>query len=564
MNKPYPLYNVCEAYSTIKETVVERAKVLGDQIAYSYREKPNDKKKLSVSYREFSEQVKAFGTELLSRNIGRGRCAVIGKLSYSWVLTYFSVLSIGSVLVPLDPDWTSEDLLDALKKSNVDMVICDIDVADKIADYFTERDIKPVFTKKTDGECVLDLVDLGRKRVESGDNSFDFVESDPEEMSLLVFTSGTTGQGKGVMLSEKAILVTVSEGMKLVKIGNKMIAVLPPHHTFGSTISILGGYYLGIEVYISNGIRYFQHELQQERPEGLILVPLFLETFAKKIMANVKEQGKEKVLNGLVKVSNVMRKVGINFTKQMFSTVLKAFGGNLKYVIVGGAPLSAEVYNFFSSFGIKVINGYGITECSPLISVNRNDHIVPGTVGMPIKCDTIKIDNPNEDGEGEICVKGPNVMLGYYQNEEATKAVIDDEGFFHTGDIGKIHESGYLIITGRIKNLIILSNGKNVYPEEIECTLSSVPGLSDIVVYEGVSKRGIEHNTIVAEVWIEPEAREKLGIDDVEAYIKPYIHKYNLTAVSYKKIGMLKVRNEPFPKNTLKKIVRFKIDKTID
>jgi len=281
-------------------------------------------------------------------------------------------------------------------------------------------------------------------------------------------------------------------------------------------------------------------------------------------MANVKEQGKEKVLNGLVKVSNVMRKVGINFTKQMFSTVLKAFGGNLKYVIVGGAPLSAEVYNFFSSFGIKVINGYGITECSPLISVNRNDHIVPGTVGMPIKCDTIKIDNPNEDGEGEICVKGPNVMLGYYQNEEATKAVIDDEGFFHTGDIGKIHESGYLIITGRIKNLIILSNGKNVYPEEIECTLSSVPGLSDIVVYEGVSKRGIEHNTIVAEVWIEPEAREKLGIDDVEAYIKPYIHKYNLTAVSYKKIGMLKVRNEPFPKNTLKKIVRFKIDKTID
>ena len=155
-------------------------------------------------------------------------------------------------------------------------------------------------------------------------------------------------------------------------------------------------------------------------------------------------------------------------------------------------------------------------------------------------------------------------MLGYYQNEEATKAVIDEEGFFHTGDIGKFHESGYLMITGRIKNLIILSNGKNVYPEEIECALSSVPGLSDVVVYEGVSKRGIEHNAIVAEVWFEPETREKLGIGDVEAYMKPYIHKYNLTAVPYKKIGLLKVRNEPFPKNTLKKIVRFKIDKTID
>ena len=233
-------------------------------------------------------------------------------------------------------------------------------------------------------------------------------------------------------------------------------------------------------------------------------------------------------------------------------------------VVCGGAPINQEILSFFDGVGIEILNGYGITECAPIIAVNHSHDVIPGSVGPALSVNEVKIHEPNEDGEGEIWAKGSNVMLGYYKDEEATKDAITEDGYFRTGDYGKLGKKGEIYITGRKKNLIILSNGKNVYPEEIESEFIAVPGVIDIVVYEGQSKRGLMYNTIVAEVFPDKDYIEKNNVTDIHAHLKKYVDEYNLTAVPYKKIGILKVRTEEFPKNTLRKIMRFKIDMTIE
>ncbi|MBQ9717808.1 MAG: AMP-binding protein, partial [Clostridia bacterium] len=282
-----------------------------------------------------------------------------------------------------------------------------------------------------------------------------------------------------------------------------------------------------------------------------------------RIMANIKEKGKEDLVNRMIKVSNGLRRVGIDQREKFFSEIRAAFGGELRTVITGGAPINPQILAFFDAIGISTLNGYGITECAPLISVNHSRNIVPGSVGTVLDMDTVRIDEPNEDGEGEILVKGPNVMLGYYRDEQATADAFD-RGYFRTGDYGKLDKNNVLTITGRKKNLIILSNGKNVYPEEIENELAATPGILDIVVYEGQSKRGVSHNAIVAEVYPDRDYFEKNGITDIEAYLKPYVDAFNRRTVPYKKIAILKIRRTEFPKNTLRKIMRFQIDMTID
>jgi long-chain acyl-CoA synthetase len=265
----------------------------------------------------------------------------------------------------------------------------------------------------------------------------------------------------------------------------------------------------------------------------------------------------------MIKVSNGLRKAGIDRRSSFFKEIRAAFGGELKTVITGGAPVNPQILEFFDAIGISTLNGYGITECAPLISVNRSRNIVPGTVGNVLDMDIVTIDEPNEDGEGEILVKGPNVMLGYYKDEQATADAFD-RGYFRTGDYGTLTDAGILTITGRKKNLIILSNGKNVYPEEIENELAATPGILDIIVYEGQSRRGISHNAIVAEVYPDTDFMNANGITDVEAYLKPYVDAFNRKTVPYKKIAVLKIRRTEFPKNTLRKIMRFQLDMTID
>ncbi len=552
-------------FSDMRELIEWAGEEYSDRIAYSYKNKPSDKDTQKISFNRFRADIRALTSELISLGVSGKHCVVIGKYSYEFALLYFSIMSAGGVLVPLDRDWHDAELYETAKKAECAFLFADEDVSDK-AEYISERlELSmPVVYMQAKGKenNVKLLLARGEMKFISNPDTYFKNEINPDTMSLLVFTSGTTGKGKGVMLSQRAVLADVCAAVPYIDYSEKTVGVLPPHHTYGSSIMIAGHTMIGSEVYVSAGLRYITKELREQKPGHLVLVPLYLETFYRRILATVKEKGKEETLMRTIKLSNTLRKIGIDQRKSFFSSVRAAFGGEVKTIISGGAPINSEILSFFDSIGISVLNGYGITECAPLISFNRSKNIVEGSVGNVIEIDTVKIDDPNEDGEGEILVSGENVMLGYYKDEEATAEAIDADGYFHTGDYGKLVD-GILYITGRKKNLIILSNGKNVYPEEIENELIAVPGVLEIVVYEGKSNKGVEHNVIVAEIFPDRDYCEKNGINDIKAHLKKYVDEYNKTAVPYKKISLVKVRSEEFPKNTLRKIMRFKIDTTI-
>ncbi len=556
-------------FKSIRHIVEYAAKTYGNDTAFSYRLKPNDKEKVTVSYIEFRDDVRALASEMLSRKMEGKHIVAVGKMSYDFVVTYYATLLIGAVLVPLDRDWSAADLADTAKNADIDYLFCDADISDKSEEIQKVCDLKTsaIYFGAEGEQSLSAMIAEGRRKYLADKKPYFSVDFDNRKLSLLVYTSGTTGKGKGVMLCTDAIIRNMSDAVPYIDFAKKTVSVLPPHHTYGSTVMLIAHVMIGTEVYISSGIRYVQKELVMERPGHLVLVPLYLETFYRKIQATLKNQGKDVTVNKMIKVAKATRTASfglIDLREKLFAKIRNAFGGKVKTIVTGGAPINQEIVSFFEGLGISILNGYGITECSPLISVNRSRNVVKGSVGTVLDMDEVKIKEPNEDGEGEICVKGANIMLGYYKDEAATREAIDKDGFFRTGDYGKLTKDRILYITGRKKNLIILSNGKNVYPEEIENELISVPGVQDVVVYEGQSRRGIQHNAIVAEIFPDNDYISKNEITDVKAYLQPYIEKYNRTAVPYKKINLVRVRTEDFPKNTLRKIMRFKLDTSID
>lgn len=553
-------------FRDVRELLEWGAETYGDNTVYSFR--PNPRAEIEKrSFAEFRDDVRALASEFLAMGCAGRHCALIGKLSYEWAAVYYAMLSIGGVLIPMDRDWQAEDLADTVEKADTAFLFCDADLKEKAAVIEARMSLSTPTVYLNGGSedvSVASLIQKGKAKFEADPNAYFNAPIDPHAMALLVFTSGTTGKGKGVMLSQNAFLSDLSSIIPYMDFGKKTVGVLPPHHTFGSSVMLIGHMMIGSEIYMSAGLRYVAKELKEQEPEHLVIVPLYLETFYRRIMANLKEKKKEKLVARMIKASNAMLKVGIDVRAKLFSEIRAAFGGKVKMIISGGAPINPEILNFFEAIGISTLNGYGITECAPIIAVNRSKNPVPGSVGHVLDIDTVKIDHPNEDGEGEIWVTGPNVMLGYYKNEKATAEAIDEDGYFKTGDYGKLDKNNVLYITGRKKNLIILSNGKNVYPEEIENELVAVPGVIDIIVYEGQSKRGMEHNAIVAEVYPDKDYIQKNNVTDIKAHLQKYVDNYNRTAVPYKKIGVLKVREEEFPKNTLRKIMRFKLDMSID
>ncbi|MBR4872367.1 MAG: AMP-binding protein, partial [Clostridia bacterium] len=511
-------------FESVRALVEWTAEFYGEKFAYSFRPKASKPEIVKKSFINLRDDVRALASEFLAMGCSGKHCAIIGKFSYDWVLTYFAILSIGGILVPLDREWTGEDLAATAERAGISFLFCDEDVADKaavITDKIALADTPVYLLAKENEKNIPALMEAGAKKFAENPDAYHNAEIDTTGMGLLVFTSGTTGKGKGVMISQTNVLSDLSDVIPYMDFSDKTVGVLPPHHTYGSSVMLIGHAMIGSEIYISSGLRYVQKELKEQKPGHLCLVPLYLETFYRKIQANIKEKGKTKLVATMIKLSNGLRKVGIDVRKKLFAEIRDAFGGEIKMIISGGAPINPEILSFFEAIGISTLNGYGITECAPIIAVNRSRRTVPGSVGPVLDIDTVIIDEPNEDGEGEILVKGPNVMLGYYKDEEATAAAMTEDGYFRTGDYGKL-VGDVLFITGRKKNLIILSNGKNVYPEEIENELVAVPGVLDIIVYEGQSRRGMEYNAIVAEIYPDQDYITKNNVTDVEAHLKPY------------------------------------------
>ena len=562
MNKNYPIYKTT-FIDDMRSLVEEAAQNFPDSTAISYKENYWDKDVRKVSFTQWRNDVRNLGTALISKGLREENIAIVGENSYGWCCSFFAVMAIGSVTVPVDKELPAEDIDGIISTTSCKAVIYGKTAEAKINEIREKGGLKTVetFIPVT---SLVSLQEEGAKLYEAGDNSYYDYKIDVNKLASIVFTSGTTGKGKGVMLSQANIGLDMTLGMYNFDITRKTLHVLPPHHTFGSTVNYVGHLSQGCEVYISSGIKHVSDEIREQQPTHLILVPAFLEVMNRKIWATARKGGKEGLLKAMMKVSDCLRKVGIDIRRKLFSSVLSAFGGKLELIICGGAKLDEEIISTFDSLGITILNGYGITECSPLISANRNRYRKEGSVGTPILACRVKIDNPDENGEGEICVKGPNVMLGYYKNPEATAEVFDKDGFFHTGDYGKLDEEGWIYITGRKKNLIILSNGKNVYPEEIEADLQKVEGVNEVVVYAGESRVQKDRITIVAEIFPDADLLADKGITDLQRYFEDQVKILNEKMPPYKAVKRVKLRDVEFQKNTSRKITRFNIDKTID
>ena len=568
--KNYPLYQTTK-FDNIRTMIENVASRYPDRYALTYKKKPSDAEMLHYTFAECREYVRALATEMTAAGMCNKTVAIIGEASPEWVFSYFAAMSMGAITVPIDKELPAADMASILNTSACEFAICSPVIQKKLGEL---REAVPTLRtliamgNEFDGIEALDAWrSRGADRIASGDNSYLDYQIDNDRLASIVFTSGTTGKGKGVMLSQKNICSDMEQGMYNFQITYKTMCVLPPHHTFGSTVNIIGHFAQGCEIYISSGIRYIMKELSEFKPTHLILVPLFIETFYKRIMAAAEKSGKLPMLKKLIKLSNGLRKVGIDLRRTLFKSVTKNFGGEIEMIICGGAALNQSIIDFFEDIGITVLNGYGITECAPLISCNRNEYRKNGSVGLPIIGGEIKILDPDENGEGEIAYRGPNVMLGYFNDEEATKAVIDEEGFFRTGDYGKVVLEGsdqWIYITGRLKNLIIFSNGKNVYPEEIETDIQGVYGVNEVVVYAGESKSDPSKEVIVAEIYPDADALAMHNVTDIQKYFDDAIKEINQKNVSYKHVGKVKIRQEEFPKNTSRKITRFAIDKSID
>ena len=578
MNKNYPIYKTT-FIDDMRALVEEAAQNFPESTAISYKENYWDKEVRKVSFPQWRDDVRNLGTALISNGLREEKIAIVGENSYGWCCSFFGVMAIGSVTVPVDKELPLDDIDGIITTTACKAVIFGKASEAKVKSLLENGGLKTVETlisvapESSIGETALgdrkltSLAELqahGAELYAAGDNSYYDYKIDVNKLASIVFTSGTTGKGKGVMLSQANIGLDMTLGMYNFDITRKTLHVLPPHHTFGSTVNYVGHLSQGCEVYISSGIKHVSDEIREQQPTHLILVPAFLEVMNRKIWATARKDGKEGLLKAMMKVSDCLRKVGIDIRRKLFASVLSAFGGKLELVICGGAKLDEDIIRTFDSLGITILNGYGITECAPLISANRNKYQKPGSVGTPILACRVKIDSPDENGEGEICVKGPNVMLGYFNNPEATAEVFDKDGFFHTGDYGKLDEEGWIYITGRKKNLIILSNGKNVYPEEIEADLQKVEGVCEVVVYAGESRVQKDKITIVAEIFPDTDLLSHKGVTDFQKYFEDQVKALNAKMPPYKAVKCVKLRDNEFQKNTSRKITRFSIDKTID
>ncbi len=570
----YPFYEITD-FTDFRDLTEQSARRYGDKPAITYKTSPHDKELQHYSYVEARDVCRALGTEWHAAGMSGKTVAIIGESSPEWILCYFSLMASGAITVPVDKELPAADMASILNSAECTFALYSPTIEKKFAEVCT---LVPTlqtciaFRDNAAGNMTVeDVRRRGEERMKNGDTTyFDFVQH-PEQLATIVFTSGTTGKGKGVMLSASNIISDMTMGMYNFKITERTIAVLPPHHTFCSTVVFVGHYALGCELYISSGIKYILKEMEEFRPQHLVLVPLFIETFYKRIMTTAEKSGKLRMLKIMIGISNFLRKLGIDLRDRLFTSVTKAFGGEVSMIISGGAALNQDIIDFFESIGIAILNGYGITECAPLISCNRNEYRKTSSVGIPIRTGHVKI-LPDPDAaegteEGEIAYRGPNVMLGYFRNEEATKEVMTEDGYFRTGDYGRVETEGddqWVYITGRKKNLIIFSNGKNVYPEEIETDIQGIYGVGEVVVYAGQSISDPKKEVIVAEIYPDTDALALHGITDAQAYFDAEVQKVNQKNVSYKTVGKVKLRDTEFPKNTSRKITRFAIDKTID
>lgn len=544
----------------VLEDSINKNNEFGQDIAFRYRKGAEI---VDVTFEQFYLDTKYVGSAYTEMGFKKGnKIAMIGANSYEWITVFVSVLNSEAVFVPVDKELPIEEIAYIINDSDTDVFFYASVYDEKIkanmelfknVKYFVNLD-----AKEDDGQFLSykKLMEKGKALYEGGYTEYTDMTPAEEELKVIVYTSGTTGTAKGVMLSLANVMSAQNYGLKVSSTAKTMINVLPLHHTFGGLVDILVGIKCGTTMGINDSVRNVLPNFKAYKPEAAMLVPLYVEKFYQRIWAAIEEKGLSKTFKKLIKVSNGLLKVGIDVRRTLFKSVHEQFGGNLRLIVCGGAPMREELGRFFESIGIIITNGYGITECSPLVSVNRTHYYDFASVGVLCPDVEVKIDKPNEDGEGEILVKGPIVMMGYYKNPEKTAEVLTEDGWFSTGDYGRYDvEAEKLYITGRKKNLIVLKNGKNIYPEEIEDYLTGKTEIDEVIVSAIKDDNG-EETGLQAEIYPNQGKVEGLDDDGIYKLIKEVVEDYNKTMPAHKRVIKVRIRKEPFEKTTSQKIKR--------
>ena len=541
-----------------------------EKVAFKVKENGEIKE---ITYKRYKEDVESLATELMKLGLKDKRICVIGKNSYKWAVSYLATAIIG-VVVPLDKELNIDEIINFINVSDSCAILGDnkyISELIKNKEKINQEKFTFInFDSKDDVEEIYgfnNIIIRGEKLIEDGDESFKLIKINPNDMHILLFTSGTTGSSKAVMLSHKNIcsnIMSVS-GTVSLKFGVRVLSILPIHHTYECTLGYLLVIYAGGCVAFCDGLRHIAENMKEYRPNLILCVPLLLESVYKKIVKTLQKSLPQKYFE---KGKNIIESLPFFLKPIVKGKIKKTLGGKLKTFIVGAAAMNPDISAVFESIGIRVLQGYGLTECSPLVAGNNDFYRRNDSVGLPIPNVEYRIADPNSEGVGEIIVKGPNVMLGYYNDEEATKAVMKD-GWFYTGDLGRIDENGYLYITGRSKSVIIAKNGKNIYPEELEHYLNEEPViLESIVVGVKDDKKG--DTFVKAKIFPNIDAiKEFLKVDiptkeQIKQVISNAIQAVNKKIPNYKHIRGFKIVDKELEKTTTQKIKRYGENTKID
>ena len=565
---PAVKYKDSRPITDVRHMIRTSAQLYGDHTAFYQKEVKGGEYK-QISYTEMLDMVNGLGTALIQAGMKGKRIAVIGDNCCQWAISYLAALCGTGIVVPLDKELNPLELKQLVVQAEVSCVIFSGRFEDtfKNMKYRGDTVIKMLVNMDADEDTddVLawkPLVKKGLELLAGGDREFVDAQINKDEMSVILFTSGTTGVSKGVMLSHwnLAANLMVSPTVLQVNDWDIFFSVLPIHHTYECTCGFLMPIYKGAAIAYCEGLKYITKNLEEVRPTMFLGVPLIFESMYKKIWKNVRKMGKEKMLKRVLKLNRKTRKIGIDLGNLFLKDIRAVFGGRMRLMICGGAAINPEILEGIQDFGIQALQGYGLTECAPLGALNPDTTPKATSIGVPFPACEMKVEEPNEEGIGELCLKGANIMLGYYNMPEATAAVVRD-GWFHTGDLGYMDEEGYAYITGRKKNVIITKNGKNVYPEELEYYLSNIPYVQESFVFGQDSDDG-EDTTIVASIKLdEEELAETLGKDydlsAAETLLWVEVDKINDMTPFFKKIKKIIIRKEEFEKNTAKKIIRY-------
>ncbi len=551
-------------FKNIREVIRNSVEKYGDNNAFII--KNEDKTTYTyITYKKMQEEINKLGTALLKLGFKGKRIAVIGKNRYEWALGYYAVVNGLGLVVPLDKGLPKEEIALSLKRSRVEAIICEGNYVDTVKEIIENgnTDLKTCISmdeveKEENVKTLSELLKIGEEELKQGNNEYDNLEIDNEATNIILFTSGTTDLAKAVEMSHRNIASNINGLLDHERIypTDVNMAFLPFHHTFGST-GLLYFMSVGATTVFCDGLKYVAKNLKEYKVSVFFCVPLIIEAMHKKVMQEIEKKGKTKTVKLGRAISNFLLKFKIDIRRKLFKDVIDGLGGNLRFVISGAAAIDKQVAIDFNDFGILTVQGYGLTETAPVLCAENEFMMRPGSIGKPLYNVEMKINNPDENGIGEIIAKGPNVMKGYYENKEATEKVLKN-GWFYTGDLGYMDKDGYFYISGRDKNVIVLKNGKNIYPEELEILISNLPYVSENFVF-GMPKG--DDLLVSAKIVYNKEYVKENYPDKSEEELKEIIWKdikeeVNSKLTNFKHIKNLIITDEPMIKTTTNKIKR--------